>query len=114
MVSQQDDPAWFFNRPGLIGTFPKSFQDGRGFPAPGSGSDAEEVGQMGNIPRAAIERILHEGGATRVSAEAKERFAIALEEYGHRFAAETAKIASHAGRKTIRESDVDMAVDLLS
>jgi DNA-binding protein len=74
----------------------------------------KEDDTMGTIPRAVAERILREGGALRVSAEAKERFAIALEEYGHRFAAETVKIASHSGRKTIREADVDMAVDLLS
>lgn len=69
---------------------------------------------MGTIPRATAGRILKEGGAQRVSAEAKERFTAALEEYGMKLAAETLKISSHAGRKTIRGTDIDMAADLIS
>jgi histone H3/H4 len=61
------------------------------------------------LPLAPLERILRKAGARRVSKKAVREFAMVLADYAHDVSAEASKLAVHAGRKTIVESDVRMA-----
>jgi len=64
---------------------------------------------MSKIPLAIMERILKEGGAERVSEDAKEALAEILEEYGLELAKDAVLLSGHAGRKTVRKEDVKLA-----
>ena len=61
------------------------------------------------IPLAAMEKIMKQAGAERVSDKAKEALKAVLEEVGEEIAANEVKLASHAGRKTIKSGDVKLA-----
>ena len=62
------------------------------------------------LPIAPIGRIIKNAGAERVSDDAREESAKTLEEMGEEIASEAVKLAKHAGRKTIKASDVEMVV----
>ena len=61
------------------------------------------------IPKAPLARILLYAGAKRVSAQAAETFAEVLEARTEVIAQQAAKIARHAGRKTVHEEDIKLA-----
>ena len=64
---------------------------------------------MGEFPAMPFERILKKAGARRVSADACEEFAKVMEEKIIRIAEEAARLADHAGRKTVLSEDVRLA-----
>ena len=62
------------------------------------------------LPLAAMEKLLKQGGAERVSERAKTALKSVLEEMAHDIAAKSIKLAVHAGRKTIKAEDIKLAV----
>jgi histone H3/H4 len=57
----------------------------------------------------AIHRIIRKAGAERVGEDAAEELARVLEELGVRIAKKAVELSTHAGRKTVKASDVQMA-----
>ena len=62
------------------------------------------------LPLAAMEKILKQGGAERVSERAKVTLKNALEEIANEIAIKAIKLSAHAGRKTIKSGDIKLAV----
>lgn len=61
------------------------------------------------IPLASMERILKKAGAQRVSEEAKVALRQVLEDISVEMGEEATKLASHAGRKTVKAEDIRLA-----
>ncbi len=61
------------------------------------------------IPLAAMEQIMKQAGAERVSDKAKAALKELLEEYGKTIAQDAVKFSLHAGRKTIKAGDIKLA-----
>ncbi|WP_319580671.1 histone [uncultured Methanospirillum sp.] len=64
---------------------------------------------MTDLPIAAVIRIAKANGAERVGADAAELIAKKAEEFIGQLTRDAEKLASHAGRKTIKEEDIEMA-----
>lgn len=62
------------------------------------------------LPLAAMEKLLKQGGAERVSDKAKVALKNAIEEIAHDIAAKSIKLAVHAGRKTVKGEDIKLAM----
>ncbi|MBI2541308.1 NFYB/HAP3 family transcription factor subunit [Candidatus Woesearchaeota archaeon] len=62
------------------------------------------------LPLAAMEKLLKQGGAERVSDKAKMALKNAIEEIANGIAVKSIKLAVHAGRKTIKSEDIKLAV----
>lgn len=62
------------------------------------------------LPLAAMEKIIRESGAERVSDKAKTALKNVLEEIGGDIAVKAVKLAEHAGRRTIKAEDIRLAV----
>ncbi len=58
----------------------------------------------------AMDKILREAGAVRVSDKAKEALAEILQEKGVELGRDAARYALHAGRRTVIDKDVQLAV----
>ncbi len=65
--------------------------------------------KMTELPSAAVDRIIRKSGAKRVSESAARALAEVLEEKAILIANEAAKLAEHAGRRTVRDVDIRMA-----
>jgi len=63
-----------------------------------------------NLPNAGIERLIKNSGASRVSGEAVIELQSILEEQGRKIATRAITLAAHASRKTIKASDIKLAV----
>ncbi|MBW2996369.1 NFYB/HAP3 family transcription factor subunit [Candidatus Woesearchaeota archaeon] len=61
------------------------------------------------LPLAAMEKILKQSGAERVSDKAKAALKAVVEEQAEQIAVQAVKFAAHAGRKTVKAGDVRLA-----
>ena len=64
---------------------------------------------MADLPTAAVIRIAKANGAERVGSDAAAILVQKAEEYIGNLSREAEKLAAHAGRKTIKAEDVEMA-----
>ncbi|MCJ7720362.1 MAG: NFYB/HAP3 family transcription factor subunit [Candidatus Hadarchaeum sp.] len=64
---------------------------------------------MVELPVAAVDRIIRKSGARRVSEDAANALSEVLEERAIVIAGEAAKLAEHAGRRTVRDVDIRLA-----
>ena len=62
------------------------------------------------IPPAAVVELVKKAGAERVSEEAAKALAEYLIEIGTDIAKESIKLAKHAGRKTVKKADIELAI----
>ena len=64
------------------------------------------------LPLAAMEKIIKKAGGSdiRVSDKAKEALKAAVEEKAEEIAERAWRLATHAGRKTVKEEDIRLAV----
>ncbi|HEY9204796.1 MAG TPA: histone family protein [Candidatus Methanoperedens sp.] len=62
------------------------------------------------LPLAPVERIIRKAGAERVAEDAGVELAKVLEEYGLEVSREAMNLAKHAGRTTVKEEDIRLAV----
>ncbi|KXA98816.1 histone [candidate division MSBL1 archaeon SCGC-AAA259M10] len=65
---------------------------------------------MVELPIAAVDRIIRRVGGQRVSESAARELAEVLEEKGMEIASEATTLAEHAGRKTVRDEDIRLAM----
>lgn len=61
------------------------------------------------LPLAAMEKILKQAGAHRVSEKAKIALKNVAEEIAENISVSAIRLASHAGRKTVKEDDIKLA-----
>jgi DNA-binding protein len=62
------------------------------------------------LPLAAMEKVLKNCGAERVSDKAKAALKDAVEDLAENIASRAVKLATHAGRKTVKGGDIKLAL----
>lgn len=65
---------------------------------------------MAELPKAPTARIMKNAGAQRISGDAVDALLVAIEDYGTEIASRANDLAHHAGRKTIKASDIKLAM----
>ncbi|MCX6801210.1 MAG: NFYB/HAP3 family transcription factor subunit [Candidatus Diapherotrites archaeon] len=65
---------------------------------------------MGELPLAAVDRIVRKATGLRVSESAAKELSIHLEDEGMKVSQQAALFAKHANRKTITDEDIKLAV----
>jgi len=68
---------------------------------------------MSEFSNAPIHRILRKAGAPRVSEEAVEELRKILEDIGMKIAEQAISLAHHAGRRTIKREDIEIAARIV-
>jgi len=68
---------------------------------------------MTDLPIAAVTRVAKNSGAERVGGDASELLVQKTEQYIASLVKEAVKLAAHAGRKTLKEEDIEMAAEKL-
>ena len=69
---------------------------------------------MGELPIAPIGRIIKNAGGQRISQDAEKALEKVLEQWGEDVSRQAVKLAKHAGRKTIKAADIELAVKELA
>lgn len=64
---------------------------------------------MADLPIAAVTRVAKNNGAERVGSDASALLVAKTEEYIGKLVKDAVKLAAHAGRKTLKEEDIEMA-----
>jgi histone H3/H4 len=64
---------------------------------------------MAELPIAAVARIAKNNGAERIGSDAAKAIVTKTEKYIGKLVKEANKLAMHAGRKTIKEEDIELA-----
>lgn len=62
------------------------------------------------LPLAAMEKLLKKAGAARVSEDAKDALQEVLEDYAMNLGGRAIQLAGHSKRKTVKGSDIKLAV----
>lgn len=65
---------------------------------------------MSELPKAPTARIMKNAGAQRISGEAVDELLAAIEAYGTDIASRANDLARHAGRRTVKASDIKLAM----
>ena len=65
---------------------------------------------MSELPKAPTARIMKNAGAQRISGDAVDELLAAIEAYGTNIASRANDLARHAGRKTVKASDIKLAM----
>ena len=68
------------------------------------------MAKSGFLSLNAMDKLMREAGAIRVSDNAKEAMALALQEEALKISSEAKKFAEHAGRKTVTAKDIHLAI----
>ncbi|MGD2250493.1 MAG: histone family protein [Candidatus Methanofastidiosia archaeon] len=66
------------------------------------------------LPHASVDKLIRKAGAYRVSKDAADELALYLEELGTKVAEEAITFSEHAGRKTVKAEDVELAKNRFS
>ena len=62
------------------------------------------------LSTAAVRRLIEKAGADRVGDDAVEELGKMLEDFAVRIGKEAAELARHAGRKTVKAQDIQLAI----
>jgi histone H3/H4 len=61
------------------------------------------------LPLKSVDKLIRKAGAHRVSEKAAKELTVALEETAIEVAQEAIRLAEHAGRKTVKPEDIELA-----